>query len=134
MEAGAPPAALNVVTGDSGTVGRVLTGSPDIRKLSFTGSTPVGRKLMADCAPTLKRLSMELGGSAPGIVFDDADLERAVDGVTKGKFRNTGQSCVSINRVYVQRPLLEAFVAGVEARMRTLKVGRPFEEGSRSAR
>lgn len=129
LEAGAPPAALNVVTGDSGTVGRVLTGSPDIRKLSFTGSTPVGRKLMADCAPTLKRLSMELGGSAPGIVFDDADLERAVDGVTKGKFRNTGQSCVSINRVYVQRPLLETFVAGVEARMRTLKVGRPFEDG-----
>lgn len=130
LEAGVPAGALNVVTGDSGTVGGVLTGSPLVRKLSFTGSTPVGQRLMVDCAPTLKRLSMELGGSAPGIVFDDADLEQAVDGVVKGKFRNTGQSCVSINRAYVQRPVLEAFVAGVEARMRALKVGRPFEEGA----
>lgn len=129
LQAGVPAGALNLVTGDSGTVGAVLTGSPLIRKLSFTGSTPVGERLMADCAPTLKRLSMELGGSAPGIVFDDADLEHAIDGVMTGKFRNTGQSCVSINRAYVQRPLLDAFVAGVEARMRALKVGRPFEEG-----
>ena len=129
LEAGAPAAALNVVTGDSGVVGGVLTGSADIRKLSFTGSTPVGRRLMADCAPTLKRLSMELGGSAPGIVFADADLDQAIRGVTAGKFRNTGQSCVAINRVYVQRPAMDAFLAGVEARMRSLKVGRPFEEG-----
>jgi succinate-semialdehyde dehydrogenase/glutarate-semialdehyde dehydrogenase len=85
---------------------------------------------MADCAPTLKRLSMELGGSAPAIVFADADFERAVDGVVRGKFRNTGQSCVSINRVYVQRPVLEAFAEAVLARMRALVVGRPFDEGA----
>jgi succinate-semialdehyde dehydrogenase/glutarate-semialdehyde dehydrogenase len=130
LEAGVPPAALNVVTGDSGVVGGVLTGSARVAKLSFTGSTPVGRKLMADCAPTLKRLSMELGGSAPAIVFADADFERAVDGVVRGKFRNTGQSCVSINRVYVQRPVLEAFAEAVLARMRALVVGRPFDEGA----
>lgn len=129
LEAGVPGEALNLVTGDSAVVGAVLTGSPAIRKLSFTGSTPVGRALMAQCAPTLKRLSMELGGAAPGIVFADADLARAVDAVVKGKFRNTGQSCVSINRVYVHRDVLEAFAAGVESRVRALKVGRPFQEG-----
>lgn len=128
--AGLPPAALSVVTGDSGTVGGVLTASPLIRKLSFTGSTPVGRKLMADCAPTLKRLSMELGGAAPALVFDDADLPAAVDGVMKAKFRNTGQSCVSINRCYVQRPLFDAFVEAAAERVRALEVGAAFEDGA----
>jgi len=130
LEAGVPPAAFSVVTGDSGVVGGVLTASPLIRKLSFTGSTPVGRKLAADCAPTLKRLSLELGGAAPMLVFDDADLARAVDGAVKGKFRNSGQSCVSINRFYVQRPLLKAFVDGVRERMSALTVARPFEPGA----
>jgi succinate-semialdehyde dehydrogenase/glutarate-semialdehyde dehydrogenase len=129
-EAGLPPAALSVVTGASGVVGGVLTASPLIRKLSFTGSTPVGQQLMADCAPTLKRLSMELGGAAPALVFDDADLPAAVEGVVKGKFRNTGQSCVSINRCYVQRGVLEAFVDAAAERVRGLKVGSAFEEGA----
>ena len=130
LEAGVPPAAFSVVTGDAGVVGGVLTASPLIRKLSFTGSTPVGRKLAEQCAPTLKRMSMELGGAAPMIVFDDADLERAIDGAVKGKFRNTGQSCVSINRFYVARPLLDAFVEGVAERTRALKVAKPFEPGA----
>jgi succinate-semialdehyde dehydrogenase/glutarate-semialdehyde dehydrogenase len=129
-EAGLPPGALSVVTGDSGTVGGVLTGSPLIRKLSFTGSTPVGRRLMADCAPTLKRLSMELGGAAPGVVFADADLGRAVDGALKGKFRNTGQSCVSINRLYVERGVLDAFVEAAAPRIAALNVGAAFDDGA----
>ncbi len=127
QEAGVPDGVLSVITGDNRVLGPVLTASPLIRKLSFTGSTEVGRTLMADCAPTLKRLSMELGGAAPLIVFDDADLELAVDQTIKGKFRGSGQTCVCPNRVYVQAPLHDAYLEKLTARVAALKVGGPFE-------
>ncbi|MEC8455347.1 MAG: aldehyde dehydrogenase family protein, partial [Pseudomonadota bacterium] len=102
-QAGLPVGALSIVTGEASVIGKVLTDSPLIRKLSFTGSTGVGRKLAEQCAPTLKRVSMELGGAAPLIVFADADLDLAVAETIKGKFRNSGQTCVCPNRVYVER-------------------------------
>jgi succinate-semialdehyde dehydrogenase/glutarate-semialdehyde dehydrogenase len=126
-EAGLPKGVLSVVTGDNRVIGPVLTGSPLIRKLSFTGSTEVGRALMADCAPTLKRLSMELGGAAPLIVFDDADLDLAVDGTVKGKFRCSGQTCVCPNRIYVHEPIYQDYLDRLAARVSDLKVGSPFE-------
>jgi succinate-semialdehyde dehydrogenase / glutarate-semialdehyde dehydrogenase len=129
LEAGVPPGVFSVVTGESSVIAPVLTGSGLMRKLSFTGSTGVGRELMAACAPTLKRLSMELGGAAPLIVFDDADLDLAVDQTVKGKFRCSGQTCVCPNRVYVQEPLYEAFLDKLAARVAALKVGAPFEPG-----
>jgi succinate-semialdehyde dehydrogenase/glutarate-semialdehyde dehydrogenase len=129
LQAGVPEGAFSVVTGDNRVIGPVLTGSHAIRKLSFTGSTEVGRKLMADCAPTLKRLSMELGGAAPLIVFEDADIDLAVDGTVKGKFRGAGQTCVCPNRIYVQEPLYEAFLEKLAARVAALKVGPAFEPG-----
>ena len=129
MEAGLPEGVLSVVTGDNRVIGPVLTSSPLIRKLSFTGSTEVGRALMAACAPTLKRLSMELGGAAPLIVFDDADLDLAVDGTIKGKFRCSGQTCVCPNRIYVQAPIYDAFLEKLTARVAALKVGSAFEAG-----
>ena len=129
LEAGVPEGVLSVVTGDNRVIGPVLTGSAKIRKLSFTGSTEVGRRLMADCAPTLKRLSMELGGAAPLIVFDDADLDLAVDGTVKGKFRGSGQTCVCPNRIYVQAPLYDAYLEKLTARVEALKVGAAFEPG-----
>ena len=127
LEAGVPEGVLSVVTGDNRVIGPVLTGSPLIRKLSFTGSTEVGRQLMADCAPTLKRLSMELGGAAPLIVFDDADLDLAVAETMKGKFRCSGQTCVCPNRIYVQAPLYDAFLERITAKVAALKVGSAFE-------
>ena len=130
QEAGAPPGVLSVVTGESGVIAPVLTSSPLIRKLSFTGSTGVGRELMAASAPTLKRLSMELGGAAPLIVFEDADLELAIAETVKGKFRCAGQTCVCPNRVYVHASLHDAFVEGLAARVAALKVGAPFEPGA----
>ena len=129
LEAGVPEGVLSVITGDNRVIGPRLTGSPLIRKLSFTGSTEVGRSLMADCAPTLKRLSMELGGAAPLIVFDDADLELAVAETVKGKFRGAGQTCVCPNRIYVQAGLFEAFTEKLAAAVAQLKVGAPFEDG-----
>jgi succinate-semialdehyde dehydrogenase/glutarate-semialdehyde dehydrogenase len=126
-EAGLPKGVLSVVTGDNRVIGPVLTGSPLIRKLSFTGSTEVGRALMKDCAPTLKRLSMELGGAAPLIVFEDADLELAVDGTVKGKFRCSGQTCVCPNRIYVHEPIYQDYLDRLAARVANLKVGGPFE-------
>lgn len=128
-EAGLDPRAFSVVTGDAGPIGKALTASPAIRKLSFTGSTPVGRKLAEQCAPTLKRLSLELGGAAPLIVFDDADLDVAVAETVKGKFRNSGQTCVCPNRVYVQRGVYDAYVARITEAVAALKVGSPFEPG-----
>jgi succinate-semialdehyde dehydrogenase/glutarate-semialdehyde dehydrogenase len=128
-EAGVPPEAFSVVTGEAGPIGGALTASPLIRKLSFTGSTPVGRKLMEQCAPTLKRLSMELGGAAPLVVFEDADLELAVAETIKGKFRNSGQTCVCPNRVYVHRSLFDRYVEALAAQVAALKVGGPFEPG-----
>jgi succinate-semialdehyde dehydrogenase/glutarate-semialdehyde dehydrogenase len=130
LEAGVPPAAFSVVTGESGVIARVLTSSPLMRKLSFTGSTGVGRELMAACAPTLKRLSMELGGAAPLIVFEDADLELAVEQTVKGKFRGSGQTCVCPNRVYVQAPIYQAFLERLTERVAALKVGSAFEPGA----
>ena len=127
LEAGVPPGAYSVVTGQPSAVGEVLSGSPLIRKLSFTGSTPVGRLLMGQCAPTLKRLSMELGGAAPLVVFEDADIELAIAETIKGKFRNAGQTCVCPNRIYVHRKVLDRFVEGFTAAVAALKVGGPFE-------
>ncbi|MBC6983169.1 NAD-dependent succinate-semialdehyde dehydrogenase [Caulobacter sp. 17J80-11] len=129
LEAGVPEGAFSVVTGESGRIGKLLTASPLIRKLSFTGSTPVGRRLMEQCAPTLKRLSMELGGAAPMVVFEDADLDVAVAETLKGKFRNAGQTCVCPNRVYVQRELFAAFVEQLADAVANLAVGGPFEPG-----
>jgi succinate-semialdehyde dehydrogenase/glutarate-semialdehyde dehydrogenase len=130
LEAGVPPAAFSVVTGESGVIAKVLTSSPLMRKLSFTGSTGVGRELMASCAPSLKRLSMELGGAAPLIVFEDADLELAVAETVKGKFRCAGQTCVCPNRVYVQAPIYKAFLERLTERVAGLKVGGAFDPGA----
>ena len=130
LDAGVPPGAFSVVTGDSGVIAKVLTGSPLMRKLSFTGSTGVGRQLMAECAPTLKRLSMELGGAAPLIVFEDADLELAVAETVKGKFRGAGQTCVCPNRVYVQEALYDRFLERLTERVAALRVGSAFEPGA----
>ena len=129
LEAGVPDGVFSVVTGANSEIGARLTSSPLIRKLSFTGSTEVGRKLAADCAPTLKRLSMELGGAAPLIVFEDADLDVAVEGAVAGKFRAAGQTCVCPNRIYVQAPILDAFIARLSERVAALKVGHPLEAG-----
>jgi succinate-semialdehyde dehydrogenase / glutarate-semialdehyde dehydrogenase len=128
-KAGLPKGALSVVTGDAATIGGVLTSSPLIRKLSFTGSTPVGRKLAEQCAPTLKRLSMELGGAAPLMVFEDADLDLAVAETIKGKFRNSGQTCVCPNRVYVQASVAEAYAAKLAEAVAKIPVGPAFQEG-----
>lgn len=126
LEAGAPAGCFSVVTGAQDVVGGRLTGSKLIRKLSFTGSTEVGRLLAAQCAPTLKRLSMELGGAAPLLVFDDADLEVAVEGTVAGKFRAAGQTCVCPNRIYVQAGVKDAFLEALTAKVAALKVGDPF--------
>jgi succinate-semialdehyde dehydrogenase/glutarate-semialdehyde dehydrogenase len=130
QEAGLPDGVLSVVTGSNEVVGPALTGSPLTRKLSFTGSTQVGRLLAEQCAPTLKRLSMELGGAAPLIVFDDADLELAVKGTVAGKFRCSGQTCVCPNRVYVHESLYRRYLDGLVEQVKALKVGGPFEEGA----
>ena len=129
QRAGMPPGVLNVVTGDAETIGRVLTSHPRVRKVSFTGSTAVGKTLLAQSAATLKHVSLELGGNAPFIVFDDADLDAAVAGALASKYRNSGQTCVCANRVLVQDAVFDAFAekfAGAAAR---LKVGNGFEAG-----
>lgn len=122
-EAGVPAGAFNVVTGDAAAIGGALMESAVVRKLSFTGSTPVGRLLYAQAAPTLKRLSLELGGNAPFIVFDDADLDAAVDGAMLGKFRNAGQTCVCVNRFLVQDGIYGRFVEKMRERVEQLVVG-----------
>ena len=129
QRAGVPPGVLNVVTGGARAIGGVLTGSPVVKKLSFTGSTEVGRLLTAQCAPTLKKLSMELGGNAPFIVFDDADLDAAVEGAIASKYRNSGQTCVCTNRILVQDGIYDAFAARLAEAVRTLKVGDGIEAG-----
>ncbi len=121
--AGFPAGVFQVLTGNPQCVGAVLTSSPLVRKLSFTGSTQTGRLLMAQCAPTLKRLSLELGGNAPFIVFDDADLDAAVEGATASKFRNTGQTCVCANRILIQDSIYEAFAAKLREKIAALQVG-----------
>ena len=127
--AGVPKGLLSVLTGSATQIGGEMTRSPIVRKLSFTGSTEVGRMLMRQSADTIKKLSLELGGNAPFIVFDDADIDAAVDGAMISKYRNTGQTCVCANRLYVQRPVLQAFTDKLVAKVRALKVGNGVEAG-----
>ncbi len=127
--AGLPAGVLNIVTGDPRAIGGELTSSPVVRKLSFTGSTEVGRLLMAQCAPTVKKLSLELGGNAPFIVFDDADLDAAVQGAIASKYRNSGQTCVCTNRFLVQAGIYDAFSRKLAEAARQLKVGDGLENG-----
>lgn len=128
-QAGIPAGVIQVVTGKSSTIGDILTGDTRIHKLSFTGSTEVGRTLMAQCAPTIKKLSLELGGNAPFIVFDDADLEKAAEGLIASKYRNAGQTCVCANRVYVQDSIKDEFLDVFVKKVAELNVGNGLEEG-----
>lgn len=128
-EAGLPSGLFSVITGDAATIGGVLTSSPVVRKLTFTGSTGVGAKLYAQSAPTIKKLGLELGGNAPFIVFDDADLDAAVDGVILSKFRNNGQTCVCANRIYVQAGVYDAFAEKLAAKIKDLPVGNGADDG-----
>ncbi|WP_020503845.1 NAD-dependent succinate-semialdehyde dehydrogenase [Lamprocystis purpurea] len=127
--AGLPAGVLNLVTGAPAAIGAELTANPTVRKLSFTGSTAVGRLLMRQCAETVKRLSLELGGNAPFIVFDDADLERAVAGAIESKYRNSGQTCVCANRLLAQSGIHDAFAARLAEQVAGLKVGAGVETG-----
>jgi succinate-semialdehyde dehydrogenase/glutarate-semialdehyde dehydrogenase len=127
LRAGLPAGVFNVVTGDAEAIGGELTSNPRVRKLSFTGSTAVGKKLMAQCAGTVKKLSLELGGNAPFIVFDDADLDAAVQGAIASKYRNTGQTCVCANRLYVQSGIYDAFAARLVEAVAKLRVGPGLE-------
>ncbi|HVZ07762.1 NADP-dependent succinate-semialdehyde dehydrogenase [Rhodopila sp.] len=127
--AGMPAGVCNVLTGGSGAMGGELTSNPLVRKLSFTGSTEVGAKLLEQCAPTIKKTSMELGGNAPFIVFDDADLDAAVQGAMASKYRNTGQTCVCANRLLVQDGVYDAFAQKLKAAVEAMKVGNGMEPG-----
>jgi succinate-semialdehyde dehydrogenase/glutarate-semialdehyde dehydrogenase len=127
--AGVPAGVFSVVTGNARTIGGELTGNPIVRKLTFTGSTEIGRTLAAQCAPTLKHMSLELGGNAPFIVFDDADLDAAVVGAITSKYRNTGQTCVCANRLFVQDAVYETFSRKLAAAVEGLKVGNGTESG-----
>jgi succinate-semialdehyde dehydrogenase/glutarate-semialdehyde dehydrogenase len=129
QRAGLPPGVLNVVTGDAESIGRVLTTHPLVRKVSFTGSTAVGKQLLAQSVGTLKHVSLELGGNAPFIVFDDADLDAAVAGAIASKYRNSGQTCVCANRVFVQDTIYDAFAQKLAAAVAQLKVGEGFGAG-----
>jgi succinate-semialdehyde dehydrogenase/glutarate-semialdehyde dehydrogenase len=132
QRAGMPPGVLNVITADaeqSIAVGKALCESDVVRHLSFTGSTEVGRILMKQCAPTVKKLALELGGNAPFIVFDDADVDAAVEGALISKYRNAGQTCVCANRLYAQAGIYDAFVAKLAERVAQMKVGNGFEAG-----
>ncbi len=128
-QAGFPAGVINVVTGAPEAIGAELTANPLVRKLSFTGSTEVGRRLMRQCADTVKRLSLELGGNAPFVVFDDADLEAAVDGAIQSKYRNSGQTCVCANRLLVQCGIHDTFAQRLTERVASLRVGPGSEEG-----
>ncbi|MBV9733914.1 MAG: NAD-dependent succinate-semialdehyde dehydrogenase, partial [Verrucomicrobia bacterium] len=127
--AGIPAGVFNVLTGSSKAIGGELTSNPDVRKVTFTGSTEVGRELMKQSAETIKKLSLELGGNAPFIVFDDADLDAAVEGAIISKYRNAGQTCVCANRLYVQAGVYDAFAEKLVAAVKKLKVGNGFESG-----
>jgi len=127
--AGIPAGVINLVCGKTAEIGAEMTSNPTVRKLTFTGSTPVGKKLMADCAQTVKRTSMELGGNAPFIVFDDADLDEAVKGAMLCKFRNAGQTCVCANRILVQEGIYNEFAERLTASVATLKLGDGACEG-----
>ena len=127
--AGVPKGLLSVLTGSASQIGGEMTRNPLVRKLTFTGSTEVGRTLMRQSADTIKNLSLELGGNAPFIVFDDADLDAAVEGAMISKYRNTGQTCVCANRIYVQKGVLEAFTKKLVAKVEALKVGPGVNDG-----
>ena len=132
QRAGFPAGVINVVTADADRsieVGKLLCDSDVVRHLSFTGSTEVGRILMKQCAPTIKKLALELGGNAPFIVFDDADIDSAVEGATVSKYRNAGQTCVCANRFYVQDGIYDRFVEKLAAKAQAIKVGNGFEAG-----
>lgn len=129
VRAGVPAGVFQIITGKSSVLGKVLTESDRVKKLSFTGSTEVGRQLMAQCAPTLKRLSLELGGNAPFIVFDDADLDAAVEGLLVAKYRNAGQTCVCANRIYIHVAVYNDFATRLARRVAVMPVGPGTEEG-----
>jgi succinate-semialdehyde dehydrogenase/glutarate-semialdehyde dehydrogenase len=129
VRAGIPAGVINIITGRTSEIGEELTSNPTVRKLTFTGSTAVGKKLMAACASTVKRTSMELGGNAPFIVFDDADLDAAVAGAIICKFRNAGQTCVCANRILVQEGIYDEFVEKLMAATADLKMGDGTAEG-----
>jgi len=128
--AGVPPGVLNVITGTATEIGEELTSNPIVRKLSFTGSTEIGKRLMAQCASTVKKLSLELGGNAPFIVFDDADLDAAVEGAIASKYRNTGQTCVCANRLLVQESVYDRFAAKLAEAVKKLIPASGFEAGA----
>jgi len=127
--AGIPKGVFNVITGKASVIGKELTSNPTVRMLTFTGSTEIGRTLMAQCAPTIKKLGLELGGNAPFIVFDDADLDKAVQGAIASKYRNAGQTCVCANRIYVQDKVYDAFAEKLAAEVKKMKVGPGTDEG-----
>ncbi|WP_207884116.1 NADP-dependent succinate-semialdehyde dehydrogenase [Pseudomonas sp. 30_B] len=127
--AGIPKGVFSVVTGNAGAIGGELTGNPIVRKLTFTGSTEIGRQLMAECAKDIKKVSLELGGNAPFIVFDDADLDAAVEGALVSKYRNNGQTCVCANRLYIQDDVYDAFVEKLKAAVARLNLGNGLEQG-----
>ena len=129
LRAGIPAGVVNVITGDPRHIGGAMTGSPKVRKLTFTGSTGIGKQLLRQCADTVKKVSMELGGNAPFIVFDDADLDQAVEGAMVAKFRNAGQTCVCANRIFVQDGIYDTFVERLSAKVAELKVGPGHEAG-----
>jgi succinate-semialdehyde dehydrogenase/glutarate-semialdehyde dehydrogenase len=130
-EAGFPPGVLNVITTNHpAKVGKELTSNPLVKKLSFTGSTEVGKRLYAACAPTVKKISLELGGNAPFIVFDDADIDAAIDGAIVSKYRNSGQTCICSNRLYVHDAVYDEFVEKYASRVAALPVGNGFEDAS----
>jgi succinate-semialdehyde dehydrogenase/glutarate-semialdehyde dehydrogenase len=129
QRSGVPDGVLNVVTGRAREVGGELTSNPIVRKISFTGSTEVGRLLMRDAAATVKKLSLELGGNAPFIVFDDADIDAAVEGAMASKYRNSGQTCVCVNRIFVQRGVADAFIGRLAKAAAALRVGRGTGDG-----
>lgn len=129
-EAGIPKGVINVVTGSAREIGGILTQHPLVRKISFTGSTAIGKLLMQQCSSTMKKISMELGGNAPFIVFEDADLDKAVEGAIASKFRNSGQTCVCTNRILVQNSIYDTFVEKLAAAVAKLKVAPAFEPGA----
>ena len=127
--AGIPKGVFSVVTGSAGDIGNELTANPIVRKITFTGSTEVGAKLMAQCASGIKKVSLELGGNAPFLVFDDADLDEAVKGAMQSKYRNAGQTCVCANRIYVQDGVYDAFAQKFQAAVEKLKIGNGLDDG-----
>ncbi|GAB3487737.1 NAD-dependent succinate-semialdehyde dehydrogenase [Marinomonas epiphytica] len=129
QEAGIPAGVINIVVGSARDIAKTLTDSPIVRKLTFTGSTPIGKLLMRECADTMKKVSLELGGNAPFVVFDDADVDAAVEGAMVSKYRNAGQTCVCANRIYVQAGVYDEFVEKFAAKVEQIKVGNGSQSG-----